>query len=142
LTARFLLDTNVVSELMRDRPSPAVLSMLQRHPADHFALPDIVFAEIQFGIELITNPDRQTQFHSVLNRKVRTLFEKRLFSANEDTWLIWKRLEHEGRRRRYTYPQPDLVIACIAIQHGLTIVTRDTDPFREAGALFINPWKE
>jgi toxin FitB len=49
-------------------------------------------------------------------------------------------MEQSGRKRRYTFPQPDLVIAALAEEHDLTVLTRDTLPFQEAQVAFLNPW--
>jgi toxin FitB len=137
---RYLLDTNVISELMRRVPARSVAEFVAA--ADHSGLyvSDITLAELKFGAELVQDAARQQGIIDALDERVRPLFPGRVLAADEETWLRWKHLDRKARQRRYTFPQPDLVIACLAIQHGLTVVTRDVEPFREAGAAFFNPW--
>ena len=95
---------------------------------------------MRFGITLLADEGRKKHYDSILNDRIRPLFQGRVLKAGEETWLIWKQLEHKGRQRRYTFQQPDLVIASLAIEHDMCVVTRDSDPFREAGASHHNPW--
>jgi hypothetical protein len=48
----------------------------------------------------------------------------------------------EGRKTGHTFSQPDLIIAATAIQHGLTVVTRDRSDYDRAGVPVVNPWDE
>ncbi|MGL5115213.1 MAG: PIN domain-containing protein [Beijerinckiaceae bacterium] len=137
---RFLLDTNVISEFGRERPARQVLRFLQAQPLAALFVADVVLAEVRFGVSLLKDEERRQHYAKVLDHEIRPMFQNRILSADEETWLIWKRLESDGRSRRYTFPQPDLVIAALAMEHGLTVVTRDAEPFRQAGAAFVNPW--
>jgi toxin FitB len=137
---RFLLDTNVISEFGRERPSASVISCLSALPLDSLFVPDVVLAEVRFGIALLTNETRRMHYDRILKDDIRPMFQDRVLSVGEETWLIWKRLDRAGRDRRYTYPQPDLVIAALALEHDMTMITRYTEPFQQAGARYINPW--
>jgi toxin FitB len=137
---RFLLDTNVISEFGRERPSASVILCLSQLPLDSLFVPDVVLAEVRFGIALLTDETRRMHYDRILKDDIRPMFQDRVLSAGEETWLIWKRLDRAGRDRRYTYPQPDLVIAALALEHDMTMITRDTEPFQQAGARYINPW--
>jgi predicted nucleic acid-binding protein len=68
------------------------------------------------------------------------MFEGRILPVTEYVMLKWRLLVEEGRRTRYTYAQPDLIVAATALHHGLTIVTRDTRDFARSGASIHNPW--
>jgi toxin FitB len=52
----------------------------------------------------------------------------------------WRVLVEEGRKAGHTYSQPDLIIAATALDHGLTMVTRDRGDFEKAGVTVLNPW--
>ena len=54
--------------------------------------------------------------------------------------LKWRLLVEEGRKMGHTYSQPDLIIAATALEHGLTLVTRDQGDFEKVGVTVINPW--
>jgi len=136
----YLLDTNVLSELMKARPSPRVTAFFDTKPTEAFFLSDVVLGEIAFGIEITRDISTQQRLQRGLDQFVRPTFAGRVLGTTEATWITWKRIERDGRKRGYTFPQPDLVIASLALQHGLTIVTRDGEPFREAGVSVLDPW--
>lgn len=77
-----------------------------------------------------------------LNHKLRPLFEQRVCPISEDVMLKWRLLVEEGRRIGHTFSQPDLIIAATALEHGLTIVTRNTVDYEKAKAPVLNPWIE
>jgi predicted nucleic acid-binding protein len=60
--------------------------------------------------------------------------------VTEDILLKWRLLVEGGRKVGYTFSQPDLFIAATALEHGLTIVSRDTTGYERAGAAVFNPW--
>jgi toxin FitB len=142
LSHGFLLDTNVVSEFAKAAPDRRVERFLAERRSDDFWISDITVAEIRFGVDRLEAGPKKAHFADVLANAIRPMFHGRVVSADEDTWLLWKHKQSEARLRRHTFPQPDLVIACLALQHSMTVVTRDTNPFREAGAAFVNPWDQ
>ncbi|MDP3067212.1 MAG: type II toxin-antitoxin system VapC family toxin [Methylocystis sp.] len=137
----WLLDTNVLSELRRPRPTAKVVAFVAAQPLDRLYVSVVTFAEIRFGIELIADPSRRAELHDWLTLKVRPLFTQRTLPVSEDVMLKWRLLVEEGRKTRYTFSQPDLIIAATALLHGLTVVTRDTGDFEKARAPVINPWQ-
>jgi predicted nucleic acid-binding protein len=136
----WLLDTNVLSELRRPRPNQKVVEFVASKPLDLLYVSVISFAEIRFGIELVSDPMRRAELHDWLTLKVRPLFAQRTLPVSEDVMLKWQLLVEEGRKARYTFSQPDLIIAATSLLHDLTVVTRDTRDFEKANAAVINPW--
>lgn len=137
----WLLDTNVLSELRRPRPNAKVAAFVAAQPLDRLYVSVVTFAEIRFGIELVADPSRRAELHDWLTLKVRPLFTQRTLPVSEDVMLKWRLLVEEGRKTRYAFSQPDLIIAATALLHGLTVVTRDTGDFEKARAPVINPWQ-
>jgi predicted nucleic acid-binding protein len=138
----FLIDTNVLSELRKPQPHAGVLRFLDESDTERLFVSEVTMAEIRFGAELRTIPSERITILNWLETIIRPLFVGRELSTSEEIWLVWKLLEHDGRRTGYTYPQPDLVIAAIAVHHGLTIVTRDAEPFMRTGVAVHNPWED
>ena len=138
--ATYLLDTNVISEFTRRNPATGVIQFLEANDLDSLYVADVVLAETAFGLSLIADHERRLRYEAVLNGEVRRLFDGRVLSVDEKSWMIWKQIEWAGRKRGYTFPQPDLVLASLAIQHDCTVVTRDVSPFREANVPVFNPW--
>ena len=99
-------------------------------------------AEIRFGIERVTDATRRAELHDWLTHKVRPMFEQRVLAVSEDIMFKWRLLVEEGRKAGHTFSQPDLIIAATALQHDLTVVSRDTNEYERAGVPVVNPWQE
>jgi toxin FitB len=138
----WLLDTNILSELRRPKPERKVVSFVAAQPLDHLYVSIVTFAEIRFGIELVTDATRRAALQDWLAHKVRPMFEQRALEISEDVMLKWRLLVEDGRKHKHTYSQPDLIIAATALTHGLTVVSRDTSEYVHAGVSVFNPWTE
>jgi hypothetical protein len=139
---RWLLDTNVLSELRRQRPEQRVVDFIAGEPLESLFISTVTFAEIRFGIELLEDAGRRAQLHDWLAHGVRPMFERRVLPISEDVMFKWRLLVEAGRRVGHTYSQPDLIIAATALHHGLTVVTRDRRDFDRAGAPVLDPWND
>ena len=137
----WLLDTNVLSELRRPRPEPRVVAFVADWPLEHLFVSSVTLAEIRFGIELVAEPNRRAELNEWLTHKVRPMFEHRVLQVTEDIMLKWRLLVEVGRKAGHVFSQPDLLIAATAIQHNLTVVTRDRSDFDRAGVPVLNPWE-
>lgn len=136
----WLLDTNVLSELRRPRPEPRVVAFVADRPLEQLFVSSVTLAEIRFGIELLAEPNRRAELNEWLTHKVRPMFEHRVLQVTEDIMLKWRLLVEVGRKTGHVFSQPDLLIAATAIQHNLTVVTRDRSDFDKAGVPVLNPW--
>ncbi|MBP6463512.1 MAG: type II toxin-antitoxin system VapC family toxin [Rubrivivax sp.] len=136
----WLLDTNVISELRRPRPSARVRSFIASQRLDDLFVSTVTFAEVRFGIEAVGDPIRRAELNDWLLHRVRPMFDQRVLEVSEDVMFKWRLLVEEGRKVGHTFSQPDLIIAAIALQHGLTVVTRDTGDYKLARVPLLNPW--
>ena len=136
----WLLDTNVLSELRRQKPEAKVLSFVAAQPLDLLYVSSVTFAEIRFGIELVTDANRRAELNDWLTNKVRPMFEQRVLAISEDIMFKWRLLVEEGRKVGHTFSQPDLIIAAAALHHGLTVVSRDVSDYQKAHVPVFNPW--
>jgi predicted nucleic acid-binding protein len=138
----WLLDTNVLSELRRRRPERRVLAFIAAQPLENLYVSVVSFAEIRFGIEGVADAGRRAELSEWLAHKVRPMFEQRVLAISEDVMLKWRLLVEDGRKVRHTFSQPDLIIAATALDHGLTVVSRDVSDYRKARVPVHNPWLE
>ena len=136
----WLLDTNVISELRRPRPSARVRAFVAGQPLEELFVSTVTFAEIRYGIEAVGDPSRRAELHDWLIHKVRPMFDQRALEVSEDVMFKWRLLVDEGRKVGHTFSQPDLIIAATALHHGLTVVTRDTGDYKLARVPLFNPW--
>ncbi len=137
----WLLDTNILSELRRPKPQPEVVAFIEAQPLDTLYVSTVTLAEIRFGIELVTDAGRRAELNDWLAHKLRPMFNQRAVSVSEDVMFKWRLLVEEGRKSRYTFSQPDLIIAATALHHGLTVVSRDVSEYQRARAPVLNPWE-
>ena len=138
----WLLDTNILSELRRPKPEPKVIAFVAAQPLERLWVSSVTFAEIRFGIELLDEPRRRAELLDWLTHKLRPMFEQRVLEVSEDVMFKWRLLVEEGRKTGHTFSQPDLIIAATALQHGLTVVSRDTSDYARASAPVFNPWTD
>jgi predicted nucleic acid-binding protein len=136
----WLLDTNILSELRRQRPEPKVLAFVAAQPLEQLYVSAVTLAEIRFGIELLPDANRRAELNDWLTHTVRPMFEQRVLPITEDVMFKWRLLVEEGRKTGHTFSQPDLIIAATGLHHGFTIVSRDTADFLKARAAVFNPW--
>jgi toxin FitB len=138
----WLLDTNVLSELRRLKPEPKVVTFVAAQPLEQLYVSTVTFAEIRFGIELLDDANRRAALKDWLTHKVRPMFDQRVLPVTEDIMFKWRLLFEDGRKAGHTFSQPDLIIAATALDHGLTVVSRDTSDYERAGVPVLNPWNE
>jgi len=136
----WLLDTNVLSELRRPKPEPKVVAFVAAQPLDLLYVSAVTLAEIRFGIDLVTDASKRAELNDWLAHKVRPMFEQRVLPVTEDVMFKWRLLVEDGRQAGHTFSQPDLIIAATALQHGLTVVSRDTSDYARARVPVFSPW--
>jgi predicted nucleic acid-binding protein len=141
VTSGYLLDTNVISELMKARPARSVADWIVSTPEELMHLSVITIGEIRKGIDLLDEDEpRRGALQSWLDHDLRVRFAGRLLSFDEWVAERWGQLEALAKRQRVTLPTIDAQLAATALHHGLTFVTRNTADVRLTGVPLFNPW--
>jgi hypothetical protein len=139
----FLLDTNVVSELMKPRSNRRVAAFVDRVPEELLHLSVITIGEVRKGIDLLADADpRRAALQTWLDRDVRLRFAGRILAFDDAVAERWGQLEALLKKRRLTLPTIDAQLAATALQHNLTFVTRNSDHVAPAGVPVFNPWQD
>lgn len=136
----YLLDTNVLAELRRPRPSARVVGFVAAQPLEQLFVSTVCLAEIRFGIEAVDDPKKRAELAAWLSNVVRPMFGRRVIEVSEDVMFAWRVLVEDGRKSGHTFSQPDLIIAASALCHGLTVVTRNARDFTKTNVPLVNPW--
>ena len=137
----YLLDTNVISELMKVRPARAVAAWIVATPEDLLHLSVITIGEIRKGIDLLDeNEPKRGALQSWLDHDLRVRFAGRLLPFDEWVAERWGQIEAVAKRQRLTLPTIDAQLAATALHYGLTFVTRNTNDLRRTGVPLFNPW--
>jgi predicted nucleic acid-binding protein len=133
------VDTNVVSETLRNEPNEAVLAWLVRHDAE-ISLPTIVIGEIAFGIAKIKPDQRAKRLERGLS-EWRQRFAGRVFHFTEATALTYGEIMGNAVRRGRPMSVPDGMIAAIASINGGRLATRNGTDFATTGLDIVSPWE-
>ena len=137
---KWLLDTNVISESMRPRPSAAVIRWIDKQEPGGLALSDVTFAELRYGTNTLQD-EPKSRFEAWLAR-VAKQFHGRILPLTVDILTDWLWLARRLRARGRPQSAPDLLIASTARLHGLTIVTRNVRDFADTGVVVYDPWND
>jgi len=132
------LDTNVVSETLKNSPSEAVLAWLVRYDAE-LALPTVTIAEIAFGIHKIRPDERAARLEHGLS-EWRRRFAGRIFGLTEEAALAYGELMGAARRQGRPMSTADGMIAAIARVNGGKLATRNSKDFGTTDLALISPW--
>lgn len=139
----FLLDTNVISELMKPRPSRRVADWVDATSEDLLYLSVITIGEVRKGIDLLDDDEpRRAALQAWLDHDVRVRFAGRLLAFDDAVAERWGQLEALAKKRRLTLPTIDAQLAATALHHGLTFVTRNTADIGPTGVPIFNPWSD
>ena len=137
-----LFDTNLISEALKSACDPHVAAWLNTCPAPDMWTTAINLAELRFGVALLPEGQRKTMLHRDLERLLSKAFENRIIAFDANCSAAFGDIAASMRRRGRAIGVPDCQIAAIAMVHGLTVATRDVQPFADAGVSVISPWIE
>jgi toxin FitB len=84
---------------------------------------------------------RRAELTKWLTVEVRPMFTQRVIEISEDIMFRWRLLVEDGRKAGHTFSQPDLLIAATALEHRLTLVTRNQKDFAGLDLSLLNPWE-
>jgi predicted nucleic acid-binding protein len=141
VTARFLLDTNIVSEVVRPRPAPALLDWLGGQPNEGLYISTLTLAEIRRGILAKEAGRRRRELEAWFAgpEGPQALFAGRVLPFDERAALEWARIMAEGTAAGRPRSALDVVVAATATAHGLTVATANERHFRDTGVPWLNP---
>lgn len=137
----FLLDTGVVSELVRKSPSAAVLRWLDGQEEGSLYLSVLTIGEIEKGIARLPASTRRSRLQSWVRRDLVERFGGRLLPIDTRTAARWGAISGESENRGRPLPVIDCLIAATAQVHGLAVATRNVGDFERCGATCVNPWQ-
>lgn len=132
----FLLGTNVVSELIKPRPHEPVFRWVEQTQEELLFLSVLTLGEIRKGITRLEDRRRRGALESWLEVDLRERFADRILPIDAPVADRWGRIAAGTR----TLPVIDGLIAATALQHNLTIVTRNAKDVASTGCLVFNPW--
>jgi toxin FitB len=136
-----LLDTNVVSEPLNLAPDPTVVAWIDAQVIETLYLSTVSVTEMRYGIAVLPDGKKKESLRTSLNERILPLFESRILPFDMEAADICAELRARARAAGQGIGTADSYIAGIAAAKGLTVATRDTQPFEAMGVTVINPWK-
>ncbi|MFN5953248.1 MAG: type II toxin-antitoxin system VapC family toxin [Dolichospermum sp.] len=136
----YLLDTCLISELVAKEPNQKVLDWVDAQVPETLYLSVITIGEIAKGICKLTPSKRKESLTTWLNETLPNRFEHRILTIDVSTMVLWGNLICQLEQNGRPLPAMDSLIAAIALQHSLSLVTRNEKDFAGTGVVIINPW--
>lgn len=137
---KYLLDTNVISELVAKQPNPRVVQWVDTLDPNSVYLSVITIGELRKGIEKLPDSKRKDTLQRWLNDDLLVRFSGRILVLDIPVMLAWGELIGQLERAGQPLPALDSLIAALVLHHHCTLATRNTDDFRATGIQLINPW--
>jgi toxin FitB len=137
----YLLDTNVISELSKPRPSLAVLNWFAATPAQRIYISSVTLCEIEFGLALMPKGKRRDALVSSTRDLARVDFQGRFVNLDAKCAVAYGQLAAEQQLAGRACSTEDAMIASMALSHGFILITRNTKDFAGiTGLKMMNPW--
>jgi toxin FitB len=136
----FLLDTNVISEVVRPKPEPRVIAWLEAADEDLLFLSALTIGEIRKGITALSEPTRKASLEKWLVSDLMVRFENRILSIDYLVAERWGRIAGTLTEQGILLPVIDGLLASTAMHHNLTLVTRNIRDVTRTGVATFDPW--
>lgn len=136
-----LLDTNVLSEMMRRKPAPQVVAWLDAHTAEGYAISAVTRAEILLGLALLPPGKRRDTLTAKANAMFDEDFANAIYPFDTDAAVLYAELVAARSRQGLATSTEDGQIGATALRYHCVLATRNVDDFSGIGGLrVVNPW--
>ncbi len=136
-----IVDTNVISELMRPEPDLRVATWTRLQPYGELFTTSVSEGELRYGIAILPAGRRRRHLASMADEFFRATFTGRILAFDRAAAAAFSEIGARRREAGNPIGSLDCQIAAIAKTHGAALATRDAEDFRECGVSVIDPWK-
>jgi hypothetical protein len=136
----FLVDTCVLSELIKKRPNPLVVRWVDDAEEETLYLSVLTIGELQKGVAKLRPSAKRRTLERWVGTDLPARFVRRILPISIEVAVRWGELCGESERRAEPLPVIDALIAATALASNLTVVTRNTTDLRRTGVKLLNPW--
>lgn len=135
-----LVDTNVISEVMRPSPSAAVIAWLNAQHSHDLYISSISLGEIEYGLRILPNGRKRNEPTDRFGAFIRQAFALRILSFDENAARAYGQIMSQRRSLGRPLSMADGQIAAIARTHGYAVATRNIRDFEDCGIDMVNPF--
>ena len=141
MSAGFLLDTNVVSELTRQRVALKGQAWIAAQEFGTLQISVVSLGEMEKGFVTMSDVQRRARLESWLERQLLELFHGQILPVTQAIAKRWGAIDGQRQMAGRPLSVPDGMIAATAFEHDLTVVTRNVKDFEGLGVAILNPWE-
>jgi len=138
---RYLIDTCVLSELIRKRPSKQVVSWVRNQDETALFVSVLTFGELEKGIAKVGDEKRKQVLREWVDHDLKRRFSGRILTFDYETACRWGEIVGKAETEGTPIPVLDGQLAATALIHGMTLVTRNTSDVAPSTVPTLNPWK-
>ena len=138
---KYLLDTCVISEVIKRKPSSKVIKWIKQEEESNFFISVLTIGELHKGIEKLDKSKRKEELHNWVENDLKERFCNRIINIDMQVVMVWGKIQGMTERTGKPMPAIDSLIAATGVTHHLTVVTRNTSDMKESGVALLNPWK-
>lgn len=135
-----LLDTNIISEMMKPIPNTFVKEWINRQEITQLFVSTFTIAEISYGLNALPEGHRRQDLEQAFNKAIQEAFENRILTFNESAAHHYGKIMSDRKKLGQPLGVPDGQIAAIAIAHQAAVATRNIRDFFNCGLQLINPF--
>ena len=136
----YLLDTCVISELIKKKPSPKIVQWIAKTEESSLFMSVLTIGEIHKGIEKLPEIRKKEKLHDWVRYDLEERFQNRILDFDLQTAVIWGRIQAHSELSGKAMPALDGLIAATGLSYDLAVVTRNTTDMEMSGVTLINPW--
>jgi toxin FitB len=138
---KYLLDTCVISEIIRPKPSPKVTKWIKSEDENNFYTSVLTIGELHKGIEKLGESKKKEELHNWVENDLKERFWNKIIEIDIQVAVMWGKIQGMTERKIRPMPAIDSLIAATGITHHMTVVTRNTTDMEESGVALLNPWE-
>lgn len=138
---KYLLDTCIISELVKTKPNKKVVAWIKSCHEESFCLSALTIGEIQKGITKLRDSKRKKHLQSWIDSELKNRFSGRILNVNTEVAKKWGEIQGHAEKEGRILPAIDALIAATGICYGLIVVTRNTSDMENSGVSLFNPWE-
>ncbi|QEA38259.1 type II toxin-antitoxin system VapC family toxin [Pistricoccus aurantiacus] len=137
----YLVDTCVISEIVKPSPAPQVVEWLVNVEEDRLFLSVLTIGELQKGISALAAGRKRQRLQTWLDQELTRRFERRLLPIDQETAQEWGVISAQARLKGLAAPVIDTLLAATARRHNLVLITRNLRDFTPFDVRLFNPWQ-